>query len=95
MTRFIFVAMFAGLVGCGKDDCDDTAAGACDWRNHCLIHQPETMPPMVHGILVHELLYRDFEQTDVQEQFLYRAPHLVGVARDSLSHRLRLKPHHD
>ena len=30
MTRFIFVAMFAGLVGCGKDDCDDTAAGACD-----------------------------------------------------------------
>ena len=27
---FIFVTIFAGLVGCGKDDCDDTAAGACD-----------------------------------------------------------------
>ena len=31
MTRFICMTLVAGLVGCGdKDDCDDTAAGACD-----------------------------------------------------------------
>ena len=30
MTRFVFVTLVAGLVGCGKDDCEDTAAGACD-----------------------------------------------------------------
>ena len=30
MTRFVIIGALSALVGCGKDDCDDTAAGACD-----------------------------------------------------------------
>ena len=30
MTRIVFFAALTALVGCKKDECDDTAAGACD-----------------------------------------------------------------
>ena len=30
MTRIVFLSALTALVGCKKDDCDDTAAGACD-----------------------------------------------------------------
>ena len=30
MTRIVFLTALTALVGCKKDDCDDTAAGACD-----------------------------------------------------------------
>ena len=30
MTRIVFLTALTALVGCKKDECDDTAAGACD-----------------------------------------------------------------
>jgi hypothetical protein len=30
MTRIVFLSALTALVGCKKDECDDTAAGACD-----------------------------------------------------------------